>query len=79
MGVADGVHVLRTMGDLFAVLDTLGRRPVRTALVVGAGYIGMEMADALTVRGVRVTQVEALCRGFYPRSIRSWRRWSRRS
>ena len=48
------------MGDMFAVLDSIESRCVETALVVGAGYIGLEMADALTVRGLRVTQVEAL-------------------
>ena len=57
---AEGVHVLHTMADMFAVLDTIDRRSPRSALVVGAGYIGLEMADALTVRGLQVTQVEAL-------------------
>ncbi len=57
---ADGAHVLHTMGDMFAVLDSIESRLVETALVVGAGYIGLEMVDALTVRGIRVTQVEAL-------------------
>jgi NADPH-dependent 2,4-dienoyl-CoA reductase/sulfur reductase-like enzyme len=41
-------------------VDALERRRVETALVVGAGYIGLEMADALTLRGIRVTQVEQL-------------------
>jgi pyruvate/2-oxoglutarate dehydrogenase complex dihydrolipoamide dehydrogenase (E3) component len=30
------------------------------AVIVGAGYIGLEMADALTVRGLAVTQIERL-------------------
>jgi NADPH-dependent 2,4-dienoyl-CoA reductase/sulfur reductase-like enzyme len=30
------------------------------AVIVGAGYIGLEMADALTVRGLHVTQMEQL-------------------
>jgi NADPH-dependent 2,4-dienoyl-CoA reductase/sulfur reductase-like enzyme len=60
LGPADGVHVLHTMDDMFDVLDSIQTRDVETALVVGAGYIGLEMADALTVRGIRVTQVEAL-------------------
>ena len=60
LGPADGVHVLHTMGDMFAVLDSIQTRQVESALVVGAGYIGLEMADALTVRGIRVTHVEAL-------------------
>ncbi|EQD77998.1 FAD-dependent pyridine nucleotide-disulfide oxidoreductase domain protein, partial [mine drainage metagenome] len=45
---AEGVHLLHTMDDTFAVADTLARRPAGRALIVGAGYIGMEMADALT-------------------------------
>lgn len=60
LGTADGVHVLHTIDDMFAVLDTIARRAPRTALVVGAGYIGLEMADALTIRGLHVTQVEAM-------------------
>src|SRR5207247_4117595 len=31
-----------------------------SAGIVGAGYIGLEMADALTVRGLQVTQMEQL-------------------
>lgn len=60
LGPADGVHVLHTMADMLSVLDTIDRRAPETALVVGGGYIGLEMADALTVRGLQVTQVEAL-------------------
>lgn len=60
LGPADGVHVLHTIDNMLAVLDSIQTRHVQTAMVVGAGYIGLEMADALTVRGIRVTQVEAL-------------------
>jgi NADPH-dependent 2,4-dienoyl-CoA reductase/sulfur reductase-like enzyme len=28
---------------------------LRTAVVIGAGYIGLEMAEGLTTRGLRVT------------------------
>ena len=31
---------------------------MKTAVIVGGGYIGMEMADALTLRGLKVTVVE---------------------
>jgi pyruvate/2-oxoglutarate dehydrogenase complex dihydrolipoamide dehydrogenase (E3) component len=31
-----------------------------TAVVVGAGYIGLEMAEALVARGLSVTQMEQL-------------------
>lgn len=50
-----GVYVLHTMEDSFAVHDHLERHPVRDAVIVGSGYIGLEMADALRHRGVSVT------------------------
>lgn len=53
-----GVHVLHRMGDALALADRLVG--ARDAVVVGAGYIGTEMADALTVRGLEVTLVERL-------------------
>jgi len=54
------VHLLHSMGDTFAVMATLERAAPASAVIVGAGYIGLEMADALTVRGLRVTQMEQL-------------------
>ena len=60
LGAADGVHLLHSMGDTFAVMQTLEQAAPSTAVIVGAGYIGLEMADALTVRGLRVTQMEQL-------------------
>ena len=48
------------MGDTFALMRTLDERAPATALIVGAGYIGLEMADALTLRGLSVTQMEQL-------------------
>jgi NADPH-dependent 2,4-dienoyl-CoA reductase/sulfur reductase-like enzyme len=55
-----GVHVLHTMEDSFAVHDAIERRPPQTALIVGGGYIGLEMADALSRRGIAVHLVEQL-------------------
>jgi NADPH-dependent 2,4-dienoyl-CoA reductase/sulfur reductase-like enzyme len=60
LGEADGVHLLHTMGDTFALTRTLEERQSESALIVGAGYVGLEMADGLTVRGLRVAQVEML-------------------
>jgi NADPH-dependent 2,4-dienoyl-CoA reductase/sulfur reductase-like enzyme len=59
LGPADGVHVLHTMADTFALTATLANGP-ESALIVGAGYIGLEMAEALRSRGLRVTVVEQL-------------------
>src|SRR6516225_2571448 len=60
LGPGDGVHLLHSMGDTFAVMRTLETTAPATAVIVGAGYIGMEMADALTTRGLSVTQMEQL-------------------
>ncbi|WP_330460451.1 FAD-dependent oxidoreductase [Streptomyces sp. NBC_00820] len=54
---APGVHGVQTLGDGQALLDTLARTPGRRAVVVGAGYIGVEMAEALIRRGFEVTVV----------------------
>lgn len=53
-----GVFLLRWMEDSFAVHRWLTDNEPRSALIVGGGYIGMEMADALTLRGLTVTVVE---------------------
>jgi NADPH-dependent 2,4-dienoyl-CoA reductase/sulfur reductase-like enzyme len=60
LGPANGVHLLHSMDDTFAVTRTLTETAPKTAVIVGAGYIGLEMADALTVRGLAVTQMEQL-------------------
>src|SRR5580658_8860995 len=60
LGPDDGVHLLHSMGDTFAVMATLDQAVPATAVIIGAGYIGLEMADALTVRGLAVTQLEQL-------------------
>ena len=61
------VEVLRRIGDMDRIKSRLddalaaqkaGRRGVVTAVVVGAGYIGLEMAENLHHRGVRVDVVE---------------------
>jgi NADPH-dependent 2,4-dienoyl-CoA reductase/sulfur reductase-like enzyme len=60
LGPEHGVHVLHTMGDTFALLQSLDARNAQSAVIVGAGYIGLEMAEALTTRGLHVTVVEQL-------------------
>ena len=60
LGPDDGVHLLHSMGDTFAVMNTLTTKDPKTAIIIGAGYIGLEMAEGLTARGITVTQIEAL-------------------
>ncbi|MFJ3951838.1 FAD-dependent oxidoreductase [Streptomyces sp. Je 1-4] len=55
---APGVHGVQTLDDGQALLDTLDASSGRRAVVVGAGYIGVEMAEALILRGYAVTVLE---------------------
>ena len=58
LGPDDGVHLLHSMGDTFALERYLDEHQPETAIIVGAGYVGLEMAEALTVRGLHVTQLQ---------------------
>src|SRR3954469_18842869 len=62
---APGVHGVQTLDDGQALLDTLATTEGRRAVVVGAGYIGVKMAEALITRGYEVTVVN---RGAEPMS-----------
>lgn len=53
-----GVHVLRTMEDCLALRADLERGPSRVA-VIGAGFIGAEVAATCRGRGLEVTMIEA--------------------
>jgi NADPH-dependent 2,4-dienoyl-CoA reductase/sulfur reductase-like enzyme len=50
-----GVFPLRWMGDAFALAQYITEHRPKSAAVLGSGYISMEMADALTRRGLSVT------------------------
>jgi NADPH-dependent 2,4-dienoyl-CoA reductase/sulfur reductase-like enzyme len=50
-----GVFPLHTMEEAFAVEKHVAAFHPASAVIVGAGYIGVEMADALTRRGIKVT------------------------
>src|SRR5262245_51324469 len=54
----EGIHVLRTLADCLALRSALDRSP-RVA-VIGAGFIGMEVAATCRGRGLAVTVIEAL-------------------
>ncbi len=53
-----GVYALRWMEDSFAVQKRLTENHAQSAVIVGGGYIGMEMTEALRVRGLSVTVAE---------------------
>jgi NADPH-dependent 2,4-dienoyl-CoA reductase/sulfur reductase-like enzyme len=58
---ADGIHGIQRLDDGIALVDAL-RSPAEgghRAVVVGAGYIGLEIAEALVIRGIPTTLVDA--------------------
>jgi NADPH-dependent 2,4-dienoyl-CoA reductase/sulfur reductase-like enzyme len=55
-----GVVTLRTLADGESLRETLATGGTREAVIVGAGYIGLEMAEALRRRGLGVTIIEML-------------------
>jgi CoA-dependent NAD(P)H sulfur oxidoreductase len=57
---ADRTFSVRTLEEAIALRGLLDAGKVGSALVVGAGYIGLEMAEALVARGCSVTVVERL-------------------
>ena len=56
--LVDGVFTIRTIDDAEAIIPYVKKD--RQVVIVGAGFIGMEMADNLYERGMKVTIVEAL-------------------
>ncbi|MBN9691381.1 MAG: FAD-dependent oxidoreductase [Verrucomicrobia bacterium] len=54
-----GHFVVRNLGDADQIQTWLQDPKVRRAVVVGGGYIGLEMAEQLHRRGLAVTVVEA--------------------
>jgi NADPH-dependent 2,4-dienoyl-CoA reductase/sulfur reductase-like enzyme/rhodanese-related sulfurtransferase len=53
------IRTLRNIPDMDAIIAILDDG-VRSAVVIGGGYIGIEMVEALRHRGIEVTLVEAL-------------------
>ncbi|MEZ5565758.1 MAG: FAD-dependent oxidoreductase [Gammaproteobacteria bacterium] len=52
----DGVHYLRTIEDVDRIRDQL--RPGASLVIVGAGYIGLEVAAVTASLGLKVTVIE---------------------
>ncbi len=56
-GGLKGVYTVRSIADIDAIAAEL--RPNRKAVIIGGGYIGLEMASALVTNKLKVTVVEA--------------------
>jgi NADPH-dependent 2,4-dienoyl-CoA reductase/sulfur reductase-like enzyme len=57
---SEGVFFLRTVEDGMALRSAVRAPGARTAVLVGGGFIGLEMAEQFAQNGLRVTIVEAL-------------------
>lgn len=59
-GLADATNVfsLRNVPDVDRIMEYVKTKQPRTATVIGAGFIGLEMAENLRKRGLDVTIVE---------------------
>ena len=72
------VFTIRSLDEAIELRQLLDSGTVRHAVVVGAGYIGLETAEALVSAGLDVDVVEALPRVLPPWTSR-WPHWSRPS
>jgi len=54
----EGVFVLRTIPDSRLIRDWIAARRATRAVIVGGGFIGVEMAENLSRRGLQVTVID---------------------
>lgn len=54
----DGFFTLRNMEDMDRIKDWIASRSIKRALVIGGGFIGLEMAENLVEKGLSVSLVE---------------------
>lgn len=55
---AKNVFTLRDIPDLVSIMDCLNTNEVKRAVVIGAGFIGLEMVENLVFKGINVTLIE---------------------
>jgi len=56
----DGVNTLRNLEDGIGIRHFIDTRLPKNGVIMGAGYIGMEMAEAFVSRGIQTTIVEKM-------------------
>ena len=55
---SDKVFTLRTVEDTFRIYDAIEKNQMKSAIIVGGGFIGLEMAENLCHRGLKVTLLQ---------------------
>ncbi len=56
---SDKIHVLRNIADTDRIKQHVSKAGIRSAVVIGGGFIGVEMAENLHELGLNITLVEA--------------------
>ena len=51
-------HVLKDVGDAVGIKKLVDDKKIKTAAIIGAGFIGVELAENLQHRGIETTIVE---------------------
>ncbi|MDG2496609.1 MAG: FAD-dependent oxidoreductase [Aquiluna sp.] len=51
-------HVLKDVGDAVAIKKLVDEKKIKSAAIIGAGFIGVELAENLQHRGIETTIVE---------------------
>jgi NADPH-dependent 2,4-dienoyl-CoA reductase/sulfur reductase-like enzyme/rhodanese-related sulfurtransferase len=55
-----GIFTLSKIGDAHTIRSLVSPHEIKKAIIVGAGLVGLEMAEAFASQGLQVTLVEAL-------------------
>lgn len=55
-----GVFGLRSVEEAIAIKTWIGEQRPQTGVIIGGGYIGLEMAEALDAHGIALTLIERL-------------------
>ncbi len=55
---ADNLFTLKTVDDAERIMQWLGKNSASSAVIIGAGYIALEIADALKRRGIASTMID---------------------
>jgi len=57
-GNCNNVFTLRTVEDTLKIREFTDNNPIKTAVIIGGGFIGLEMAENLKNRGIDVTVIQ---------------------
>jgi len=57
-GDCSNIFTLRTVEDTLKIREFTDNNPIKTAVIIGGGFIGLEMAENLKNRGIDITVIQ---------------------